>query len=438
MAQLARSSRESVLSASEFLLGRPDLINKMRCLRISHGWRSSEFEETIVGDFSLSNVEENFYAPINRSFVDVLSASRNLTSLSLHNIPVGLDIVRSISHLHNLHTLDLRVCQMQSEVVEALQSGSNDKLTWSTYNLRLFMDDARLWWTLALCPNLRTLSVQSTYAYDMPAPDLHIWTLCKFYPTLERLWLNDINDMDLPSLADWLRIGAASSLQLTHLRLLVRSGASDTDIGGVLASLREMPLQVLVLDGLAEGEFILFDWIVENVPSLIALTLVRRASNRQESSKLSTWPHPCWEYAQHLASFQNLEHFGWNMDTIFIPATPYGLLHFEEGFPDEIDFCGWAEEQDEAYFGMDYWTALSFAAHCPTLQTYTTTDRPNTTCRITRSPDGRVISELPEDLWATWDAGNVRRWNPSEFVGHWSPILPQPVAENGSEGEEYY
>jgi hypothetical protein len=158
MAQLARSSRESVLSVSEFLLGRPDLINKMRCLRISNGWRLSEFEETIVGDFSLSNVEQNFYAPINRSFVDVLSAGRNLTSVSLYHITVGLDIVRSLSHLHNLHTLDMKLCGVQAEVVEALLSGSNDYLAWSTYNLQLFMDDARLWWTLALCPNLRTLS----------------------------------------------------------------------------------------------------------------------------------------------------------------------------------------------------------------------------------------------------------------------------------------
>jgi hypothetical protein len=144
----------------------------------------------------------------------------------------------------------------------------------------------------------------------------------------------------------------------------MRVGVSDADLDDVLASLRDTPLQVLAIDGLAEGEFTLFDSIAENVPSLIALTLLRRASNRQENSKLTTWPHPCWEYAQRLASFQNLEHFGWNMDCISVPATRYGLVHFEEGFPDQNDLSRWAEN-----FGADYWTALSFAAHCPTLRT---------------------------------------------------------------------
>jgi hypothetical protein len=269
----------------------------------------------------------------------------------------------------------------------------------------------------------------------MPVPDIDIWSLCKFYPTLERLWLNDVDSFNLPFLAAWLGLGAILNLQLTHFRLLMRSGASDAVVGGVLASLREMPLQVLVIDGLAEGEFILFDSIAESFPSLIALTLVRRASNRQRSSELSMWPHPCWEYAQHLASFQNLEHFGWNLHYIFMPATPYGLLHLEDGFPDKIKFRGWAEHDEES-FGRDYWTALSFAAHCPTLRTYTITDRRRTTCRITRLSDGRVISELSEGLWKTWDVWNVERRNPSELVEYWPPILPQS-AEESNEGEYY-
>ncbi|KAF8234020.1 hypothetical protein L208DRAFT_1263869 [Tricholoma matsutake] len=440
MAQLARSSRESVLSASEFLLGRPELINRMRRLNIHDGWSLSLFEGTSINGFDLSDVEDDFYPPITRSFVDVLSAGHNLTSVTLHHITLGLDIVRSISFLRNLHTLDLMLCSLQEDVIDILLSDSSDELSWGVYNLRLFMDNDQAWYTLLLCPNLHTLSARSTHTLEMSAPPPDIWPLCKFYPTLERLWLEHVDILDISFYAAWLCTGSASHLRLTHFKLHTLPGVAEVDLDNVLTSLGRMPLQVLVLDGIHEGGFFLFIGIAALFPSLIALTLIRRASNRQLRTSLATWPHASWEYARLLAPLQNLKHFGWNMDYIYSPPTPYGLLRFEEGFPaEETDYLEWAEEINADSFGIDYWTALSFAAYCPSLQTYTITERPNVmTCRISRAPDGSIISEVPERLWNDRDSWNINHWNPTGFDGHWQDILPESAERNVDEDGGYY
>jgi hypothetical protein len=438
MAQLARSARDTVCSASEFILRCPELINRMRRLYIHDGWASSLFEGTLVEGFDLSDVEDDFYTPITRSFIDVLSAGRNLTSVILQRIALTFDMVRSISYLRNLHSLDLIQCPMSMPVVDALLSGSSDsvQLSWAAYNLRLLMDNVAAWYTLLLCPHLRTLCIRSSHRLDLPAPPLTIWSLCRFYPTLERLWLANVDIVELSSFVGWLQISNGADLRLTHFKLHASSGVTDADLSDLLVSLHGLPLQVLVLDGLADGQLTLFNGIAELFPSLIALTVLRRASNRQRKTRLSPWPHASWEYARCLAPLQNLRHFAWNMDYEYFPSTPHGLLQFEEGFPTkEIPFLGRAQEAEEDFFGIDYWTALPFAAYCPSLQTYTITECVVnvTTCRISKAPDGRIISEPPKTLWSGQDSRDVDHWNPRGYDARWKDILPDSAEMKADE-----
>ena len=46
------------------------------------------------------------------------------------------------------------------------------------------------------------------------------------------------------------------------------------------------PLEILVLEGSAEAEFPIFEYIVFLFPDLVALTLVRRQNHNQRQNKL--------------------------------------------------------------------------------------------------------------------------------------------------------
>ncbi|KAG5639636.1 hypothetical protein H0H81_008797 [Sphagnurus paluster] len=97
---------------------------------------------------------------------------------------------------------------------------------------------------------------------------------------------------------------------------------------------RDAPLEVLVLEGLGEAEYTLFEQISHSFPGLIALTLIRRASPRQTRNLTITWPNSSWEYAKHLEGLTQLKHFRWNSDdSTSWSSAP--LRRFEEGFHDK-------------------------------------------------------------------------------------------------------
>jgi hypothetical protein len=212
------------------------------------------------------------------------------------------------------------------------------------------------WCTLLLCPRIRTLSVVQfgVATATFPALDPLFWQKCRL-AVLERLSLDkiDYRDLDEFTQCQWFLARGGDSgntttttiitdsgskttspLLLTHFKLHIQWGISDADVLSLLHALHHAPLEVLVLEGLAEAEFVIFKCIASQYPDLLALTLVRRQNPNQHLNKLVVWPHASWEYASCLRGFKKLRHFCWNF---FWDATPRLLLAFEEGFPSESE-----------------------------------------------------------------------------------------------------
>ena len=428
--QLARQSREKLLSKVDFLLGNPELLVKMTRLRMEDQWNTSRFAHTSTPNFRLSHVEDDFLVPIYVSFTRILSSSSNLTSITFFNIIIGLDVIHCVSQLRVLHTLGLSMCPVPPEAANALIAEAAG-LSCTAYNLYILLDEPSAWYSLLFCPSLRNLSVRALSNEDiLPPPDV-VWESSSFFPTLERLYLQVADPDEIPIYAHLFHVVATTTpLRLTNFKLCTGRGVLDFNILGLLRSLQSAPLRVLILEGLAEAEFDLFDRIPELFPMLAGLTLVRRASNRQVDNRLVTWPHASWEYAPHLARLTHLQHFSWNVDVLVDPPTTKPLLLFEEGFlddstPDDI----WLEYGRAAFFGEDYWTALPFAAHCPSLQTFSIVSEPGLlllTRRLSRAPSGAIVSQIPPGTEDPWNPWNMRQWDVPNMIGHWPPILPFP------------
>jgi hypothetical protein len=235
----------------------------------------------------------------------------------------------------------------------------------------------------------------------------------------------------------------ASPLSLTHFKLHMQWGIPDADVLSLLHALHRAPLEVLVLEGLAEAEFVIFKCIASQYPELIALTLVRRQNPNQHLNKLVVWPHASWEYASCLRGFKKLRHFCWNFLTEYWDATPRLLLAFEEGFPSESEktamvtttLC--SEQQtsnnnsdasdDLPYFLDSHWMALPFAAYCPSLYTFSLMDHSvDMVCLITRAAKTGRTTLTPKYIPIhSFDSWNIQQWNTSSF--HWPILLPTMV-----------
>jgi hypothetical protein len=244
-----------------------------------------------------------------------------------------------------------------------------------------------------------------------------------FSATLERLYLETSDPNDIPVFLGWFRSMATTSpLRLTHFKLFSGIGISDLDMIELLRSIQGPLMQILVLEGLANAGFGLFDIIPEFFPALVGLTLIRR-SNRQVRTRLATWPHPSWEYAKHIARFSHLQYFAWNSNIILSRPATSPLILFEQGFLDDstpIEI--WIKHGFDAFFDEDHWTALTFAAHCPSLQMFSIiidSARPYSISRLSRTPGGINAEQLPFNIYDLYDS-----WDVSRTVGHWPPILP--------------
>jgi hypothetical protein len=191
----------------------------------------------------------------------------------------------------------------------------------------------------------------------------------------------------------------------------------------VLDALQAESLQVLVLEGLAQAEFSLFSHISNRFPYLLALTVIRRASDRQLVTRHVRWPGLSWEYPQHMQGFSHLKYFSWNFNhgPIFTQAST-ALLHFENGFSsskmasrEEYDDL---EEGLDDYFDDDKWLPRLFAVYCPSLEVYT--DRVDWEMwRFRRSPASPIGVEMVNTYGEFPPESET--WNPSDW---WSPVSP--------------
>ncbi|KAJ3505370.1 hypothetical protein NLJ89_g7455 [Agrocybe chaxingu] len=398
----------------------------------------------------------DFYKSVTRTFCSVLKSSANVSTLVLCNIELGPELIRRISDTPSLHTLDLHLSRVPRVVRQKLLIGTSFVCP-RIANLRIYMDSSfqethSQWYALLICPNIRTLSVVQYGVGPFPSEDASFWERCRL-DNLERVLLDNVDPSDLIGFTRWL-ITSPPSL-LTHFKLHMDWAIPDVEVLAVLSALRPTPLEILVLEGLAQAEFDVFQAIGQWFPELIALTLVRRHNRNQHQNKLALWPHSSWEYAKYLEGFKRLRHFCWNYLTEYWDATPRALIAFESNFggitadgsgvathsefhpdPDSILHAAEsdtsttathlldAELSDEApYFLDSHWMALPFIAHCPTLESFSLMDRAvDMLCSISRSSQPSQVVLTPKYcshlVDSCWD---VQQWN---TVGlHW-PSLP--------------
>ena len=456
----AEYSRKDLLKNADFLTKTPHISRRIQSLILADEWwvhrraHPNENNPFILG--------MDFYKSAHQIFASVLRCASKLTTLVLRNLELGPEFTRQISEMPTLHTLDLHLCRIPRMVRKRLVLESLP-LSWQITNLHIYMDSAfqethSQWYTLLLCPRIRTLSVVQFGAGTFPALDTLFWQKCEL-AVLERLSLDNIDYRDLEAFTRWFlarggdngnttatttnNSGSKTTTPplLTHFKLHMQWGIPDSDILSLLLALRRAPLEVLVLEGLAEAEFVIFKYIASQYPDLTALTLVRRQNPSQHQNKLVVWPHASWEYASCLRGFKGLRHFCWNFLTEYWDATPRLLLTFEEGFPSgsEKTTTGTAvfteqnknnncdASDDLPYFLDSHWMAFPFAAHCPNLHTFSLMDHSvDMVCLITRgSSTGRTTLTPKYIPIHSFDSRNIQQWNTSSF--HWPILLPVTV-----------
>ncbi|TFK31710.1 hypothetical protein BDQ12DRAFT_693650, partial [Crucibulum laeve] len=439
---IAQYARRDLLKNFNFLLDRPSLTKQIQALSIIDEWwlhGQLRQEENLPNPFSLSHT---FYEPLSKMCPRMLQATSNLTELTLGNLKVSGELIRALADASSLHTLTFHLCRFSPEVQTSILSNDLPP-SLNIANVHILMDsDAPVthtqWYALALFPNIRTLSIKEVGHRGFPLPSSSTVRERCYIHKLERLSLENIDASEIEAFSEWIRlIRSAYGLNLTHFKLHAAWGIPDTDIIGLLQALEGAPLQLLVLEGLSNAEFPVLDSIANLFPELLGLTLVRRHNDYQYENKLAVWPHASWEYASHFQQFTKLRHFCWNFWTDYFDVTPAPLVAFENGFAVAGDEQTGDEGEDEngvvdcddsllPYFLDSHWSAMPFAAYCPSLETYSVMNRTiDMTCRITRhSETGRRIVE-PAQLpppFACRNPCSVRQWNTVGLC--WPPLPP--------------
>ncbi|KAF9011961.1 hypothetical protein BDQ17DRAFT_1321942 [Cyathus striatus] len=335
---VAQYARKDLLKDIHFIMGCPPVRTQIQSLLITDEWwpRGRVLVPENGDHRNPFLLDEGFYRPIYEHFLMTLQCVPRLTELTLSNLDITRDFLITVSAAPSLNTLSLEFCRVPT-IVQACILLNRLPTSSSLANLNILIDpDAEetrtQWYALMLFPRIRTLSVGGVGQASFPLPDPGIRGRCHL-PYLERLSLHDFDPSEIDSFSSWLRtIGSPSGLRLTHFKLHSSWGISDASILSLLRSLEAAPLEVLVIEGLANAEFALFDCISVLFPQLVALTLARRQNSYQLENRAVAWPHASWEYAQRLKTFRRLRHFCWNFFTVYYDATPAPLLAIESDF----------------------------------------------------------------------------------------------------------
>ncbi|KAF4613181.1 hypothetical protein D9613_011123 [Agrocybe pediades] len=418
---LAYYCRQDLEKNAQFILSNPHISHRMQRLVLTDEWWVSRRAHSNGNNPFMLGID--FYRSVTQIFASVLKIATRLTTLVLCNLEINFELTRRISEIPTLHTLEMHLCHIPLMVRKKLNIGTDQSFMFpQVANLRIYMDSSfsethSQWHALLLCPHIRTLSVVQYGVGAFPSPDAMFWAKCRMN-NLERLSLDNIDASDLAQLMNFLMNHREAVLHMTHFKLHMDWGVPDPEALDILRAIHLAPLEVLVLEGLADAEFELFDRIAEQFPELIALTLVRRQNRNQHQNKLALWPRPSWEYAQHVRAFKKLKHFCWNFLTEYWDATPVALLAFEADFRTASSSSAGSSSssasssssslgaaatidlsktEEVPYFLDSHWLALPFVAHCPTLETFSLMDRTiDMVCRIERHPITRAVKLVPK------------------------------------------
>ncbi|KAG6910785.1 hypothetical protein DXG01_007673 [Tephrocybe rancida] len=358
MAQVAYAEREKFVACSDFLISRPDLLEKLKVLSVADTWQSVLSKKTFPHKEVLSGLENGrFHAPMYKNVRRILSGSYFLTTVTLSHIRLSLPTIKCIRELPRLETLTLWVCTLSSEAIEALEhDGDHSLKSASLQNIRIMAPTTDLesaWNAVNTCTHLRTLSVRADALFVPPHRDS--WSKFGCFQTLESLYLGQLHPISVYFIADWLDAVSlyAPLTRLTRLKLHGSVGMKDAHILAHLQPLAGAPLEVLSLDGLKQVRLEFFDAIHSLFPNIISLSLCRRSS-RFSGSRSFPWPAPDWQYAQRLSIFPRLKYFQWNGPSNYVTFSPGALLYYEEGFPNSEDGAN-AEKLDRIRGRNDFY-----------------------------------------------------------------------------------
>ncbi|KAF8992724.1 hypothetical protein BDQ17DRAFT_1369087 [Cyathus striatus] len=429
MIPATKACRTNVIDQSKFLLSRGDLCDAVDSLSLAN-----RISETLLVNSGLDTIFGNdFYVPVFEAFQDVICNCKNLRSLYLSDVDLSVEMLQAIASLPNLTVLDYHGCSVTSQAVASVFAGGVIKPSPSVFNLILLNNDnsALFWVLVALYPNLRTLCV-SKLGRGLLEPSNLVSRHSEVFASLEKLNIGHVFSDGVTDLAHWITLNSEEApLRLTHLKITAQYGLEDGPLLALMDALETAPLQVLVLDGIKEGSFELFDRIAARCPNLLGLTITRRENYRQIRAKFATWPQASYEYARHFSAFQRLEHFSWNFRVPLFDSndqTPAGMAYFEDGFiSDEEDLrrrISGEDSDDSDYFNDGHFIAYPFAAYCRTLKSFAVTGgtvRRNVCWIKRRSNQQLELVPVDSHKWYSIDALN--KWDTPILKLHWPHVF---------------
>ena len=390
---LAAGAAQAVLGDMAFILSRQDIAVQVETLRVaiwsdmwieSAGW-SPEDEDAM-----------NLLLPISHRLAEVVASMPNLRHLKLSKLFLTQDLTKHIFSLPNLVELDILDCTVVGQHDLPLPSSSLP-------NLRLWIGSdiqTSVWDILPPLVGLRWISLclsESTNGAIQVIPSLATAQRWNPFTTIEKAYISGLAPFewdDLTAILEAASVQTRGQLPLTHLKLSFPYGITNIALANLLRPLEGSALRFLVIDGIRDVSPDLIGIIAHILPGLRSLTLYNRDSTRQLECKETIWPYPTWEYAQQLAQFPFLTHFGWNYSTssTLTYASPAFLRMFEDDSPDILDdsLDGLQETWNEGVISM----AKLLVSYAPRLESLGIFRR--STCRIERSPLGEVSFRMVE------------------------------------------
>ena len=366
----------------EFILSRPDLTQSLTSLSLLNLWSpASQFDGTVVEGFLPTELDKDFYVPVEQYSHRVFRAAINLTKLRIMGFEITTEFVRITTQLPSLSTLSFSVCPLTNEVQTlALEADSPkyERVLNLDMNFRSrTQDDDYLdpWFLLPLCPNVRTLTVQGTTSTSgIVLPPEDIWDVLNPFKSLEKFTIMGLVGWEVITLGRWIK-GASGregrSIRMTHFKLETKGSFGEMDISVLVNALGYAPaLEVCVFEGIcAEAATTgIISLIAHHIPNILGLTVIVNDKWHSHRSNLRAWPSPMWAYGSRFSSFSRLQYFGWN--NRFGPEiAPAQMLFMEEGYPDESDEWMLLKKVDDKSYVWDFErTGAVFGAYCPSLK----------------------------------------------------------------------
>lgn len=355
----AKVSREGFIQEAEFLRSRKDITERIEKFRVgcwpdimlAHAY-PDHYQRRLTFRFSLS-----------RALGDVLPSLKNVRWMFLSYVVITSALAQTLVSLPQLSTLILHHCKVTSKFRRVkTRSESVTRLVVQTREYRR----AHVVWRLA--PFFTCLKDIHVLGSDERDPFPFAGPLSGFSsPIMENLTHFRVSNL---TNAEWIRLRGiladvqvnGTPLRLTHFKLTALDPFDRGFLFDLIAGLETAPLEYLILDGTHYAGIDLFDCIRTAFPCLASLTLNYRGNHEQWKSKLTRWPLPSWEYAQAIARFPNLRHFGWNYAVEAI-AYPRALASFES------DYADGPIDDDHAESEAPY-LRLLFAQTCPNMRSF--------------------------------------------------------------------